>query len=87
MVWLRILGALAGAVGALLWTPVIVFLFWLPRLHAPDLLAYGCAAAFVLALATVGARRPRWGAAMLAVVAVSWLGLAILLWMRIIELA
>ncbi|MHB1845832.1 MAG: hypothetical protein ACYCWW_13475 [Deltaproteobacteria bacterium] len=87
MFWLRLLGGFAGALGALLWTPVILFLFWLPRLQAPDLLAYGCAVAFVLALGLVGVRRPRWGASVLAVVALSWLGLAILLWLQIIELA
>ena len=83
----RILGALAGAVAGLLWTPIILFLIWLPRLGFPDELAYGFAISFVLGIGLLGLRRPRFGATTLAVASLSWLGLAILLWLQIVEVA
>ncbi len=83
--WRRLFGGLAGLAGGLLWTPIILFLVWLPRLSYPDEVAYGAAAAFVLALAAIGFTRPRWGGRMLAVAAISWMGLAILMFLRVIE--
>jgi hypothetical protein len=85
--WRRLAGGLAAFLGAMLWTPAVMFLVWLPRLNYPDTLAYGVAALFVVALTLVGLRRPKWGGAMLAVVAVSWVGLALLLALEVLEVA
>lgn len=83
----HLLGALAGIASGLLWSPIILFLAWLPRLGYPDELAYGCAIAFILCLAILGLRRPRWGARALALASLSWIGIALLLWLNVIELA
>ncbi len=83
----RLVGGLAGLLGGLLWTPIVLFVVWLPRLSFPDEIAYGAAAAFVVLLGLLGATRRRWGARMLAVAAISWLGLAVLLWLRLLALA
>lgn len=83
----HVLGGLAAFVGALLWTPAVMFLAWLPRLRYPDVLAYGVAALFVAAATVVGLRRPRWGMRILAVVSLSWLGLALLLFLQVLEVA
>ncbi len=85
--WRHITGGLAAFIGALLWTPVVMFMVWLPRLNYPDTLAYGAAALFVIVLTVVGVRRPRWGGAMLAVVSISWLALALLLFLEVLEVA
>jgi hypothetical protein len=85
--WRRLTGGLAAFIGAMLWSPVVMFMVWLPRLNYPDTLAYGVAALFVVALTVIGVRRPKLGGAMLAVVSISWVGLCLLLFLEVLEVA
>lgn len=85
--WRHVTGGLAAFIGAMLWTPVVMFTVWLPRLNYPDIVAYGFAALFVAVVTVIGIRRPKWGGALLAVVSISWVGLALLLWLEVLEVA
>ncbi|MHB8420912.1 MAG: hypothetical protein ACYDCL_22815 [Myxococcales bacterium] len=87
MIWRRLGGSVAGLFGAILWSPIVMFLVWLPRLSYPDILAYGMAALFTVGLAALGYQRPAWGLRMLAVAFISWLGLALLLALEVLEVA
>jgi hypothetical protein len=64
--WRHVTGGVAAFIGAMLWTPVVMFMVW---------------------LTVVGIRRPKWGGAMLAVVSISWVGLALLLFLEVLEVA
>jgi len=83
----RLAGSGAGLLAGLFWSPIVMFLVWLPRLNYPDVLAYGMAAAVILALGALGFRRPAWGFRMVAVAFVSVVGLGLLLALQVLEVA
>lgn len=83
----RIAGFNAGLLAGLVWSPIVMFLVWLPRLNVPDILAYGVAALEIVAAGAVGFRRPAWGFRMLAVAFISAVGLGLLLGLQILEVA
>ncbi len=83
----RLAGFHAGLLAGVVWSPIVMFLVWLPRLSYPDVLAYGMAAAVVLSLGAIGWRRPAWAFRMLAVAFISAAGLAILLLLQVLQVA
>jgi hypothetical protein len=83
----RLAGSGAGLLAGLFWSPIVMFLVWLPRLNYPDGLAYGMAATAVLALGVLGFRHPTWGFRMVLVAVVSVVGLGLLLALQVLEVA
>jgi hypothetical protein len=80
----NLFGGVLGALVGLLWTPCLLLL---PHLGAPDSAVYVVAAGLLVGGAVLGARRPRWGGAALTLTAIAWLGLALLVWLRVLDVA
>jgi hypothetical protein len=78
-------GGVVGALVGILWTPLLLLL--LPRVGLPDGVVYAIAAALPVGGAVLGTRRPRWGGAVLTLTALAWLGLALLVWLRVLDIA
>jgi hypothetical protein len=78
------IGGVLGALVGLLWTPSLLVL---SRLGVPDGAVYVVAAGLVVGGAVIGARRPRWGGAALTLTAIAWIGLALLVWLRVLDVA
>jgi len=80
----NLLGGVLGALVGLLWTPALLLL---PHFGAPDSAVYAVAAGLLVGGTVLGARRPRWGGAALTVTAIAWIGLMLLVWLRVLDVA
>jgi hypothetical protein len=80
----NVFGGVLGALVGLLWTPV---LFLLPHFGVPDGAFYAVAAGLLVGGTVLGSRRPRWGGAALTVTALAWIGLMVLVWLRVLDVA
>jgi hypothetical protein len=81
----NLLGGMLGALVGVLWTPLLLLL--LPRVGLPDGVVYAAAASLPVGGAVFGARQPRWGGAALTLTALAWVGVALLVWLRVLDIA